>query len=243
MLNIAHERNLAEALDHRVVVDKDHGLVTVDLRDCLPECGREMETVAGPIAREVLHATIEGSVLVNQSRTTDADEGRDVDVISVRAGNQFFEHADELPDRFVAAKLVIGVPPQFQFPDFRLREVFGLLQIEVDDTGPDIGAADVDGENRLMTFENPARRQMRGSDQSSFIRIVVNARQLDVDVVCLEQHGRAADGDFADAAAAQSSADHHAFRIAPALQLEETADHLRQLFGKRFDSAMDHAGG
>src|SRR4029450_14029673 len=81
------------------------------------------------------------------------------------------QHLDTFLLRISAADVVfVGVSPQLEFPDECLRQVARLFQIERDNTGADIGAADVDGENRIVRLEHPTRRQARGPTQTAFVR-------------------------------------------------------------------------
>jgi hypothetical protein len=45
--------------------------------------------------------------------------------------------------------------PEFGFPDRRFRQVRCFLLACFNDAAADIGAADIDGKNAVMAFENP----------------------------------------------------------------------------------------
>src|SRR5206468_7837489 len=57
MLDILHEGHSAQTLDHGVVVDHHHRVVTADLRDGGGELGGEIELAAVPIAARKVLAT------------------------------------------------------------------------------------------------------------------------------------------------------------------------------------------
>ncbi len=95
----------------------------------------------------------------------------------------------------------VGVPPQFVFPDAGFRQIGLLLDVENDDTGPNVGAADIDRQNRVMRLEHPGRRKMRRAQQSGFVRLVADRNQIDLDLVRFQNDGGAADRQFADTVA------------------------------------------
>ena len=53
-MDILHVRDLAQALDHRVVVYDDHGLVAFEARQPMGHLASEIEILAFPVARQVL---------------------------------------------------------------------------------------------------------------------------------------------------------------------------------------------
>ena len=90
----------------------------------------------------------------------------------------------------------------------RLGQIARFLDVQLDDAGADVGAADVDGEDAVVAGEDPGRRQMDRADQAGLVGMVADRPQLDVvAVLALEQHGGAADRELADAAGAQAAAD------------------------------------
>ena len=82
---------------------------------------------------------------------------------------------------------------------------------------------------------------MNCADQARVIRIVADQRQVEIGVVGFQQHGGAADRQFADTPAAKAAADHQAFGVAPGLQLEEAPDHGVKLLREILDGALHHA--
>src|SRR6185437_2908433 len=60
--------------------------------------------------------------------------------------------ADESFDNFLPGQLFIAVPPELIFPHLGFCDIGWLIQIEADDAGPDVGAADIDGQDRVMTL-------------------------------------------------------------------------------------------
>src|ERR1044071_838031 len=71
MLGVLHEWNLAQSLNHCVVVHQDRRLMLSYLWDRFLKGGRKMELLVRPIARQVLNTTINGAILLNDSRTPD----------------------------------------------------------------------------------------------------------------------------------------------------------------------------
>ena len=153
------------------------------------------------------------------------------------------QHLDELLDRFFALDvLLVGVPPELELPDEGLGKVGCLLEVERDHAGAEVGAADVHRQDRVVRLEHPPRRQMRGADQAGFVRIVADRHQVDRDLVGLEDHRRAADGELADPAGAEAAADHDPFGVAPGLELEKAPDDEGELLRKILDRALQDAG-
>ncbi len=56
---------------------------------------------------------------------------------------------------------------------------------------------------------------MGGPDQAGLVGIVADRLEIDVDALAFEQHGRAADGQLTDPAAAEAATDDETFSIAP----------------------------
>ena len=84
-------------------------------------------------------------------------------------------------DRVVALEVLVAVPPQLELSDLRLGEVGGLLEVELDDAGADVGAADIDGEDGVVRLEDPGRREMHRADQAGLVGIVADRLELDLD--------------------------------------------------------------
>ena len=79
---------------------------------------------------------------------------------------------------------------------------------------------------------------MRGAEQAGFIRIAAYQLEIDVDLVGLQQQARPAHGQFADAAAAEATANDEAFGVAPALEAQEASNDERELLRKLLDGAL-----
>src|SRR5258708_6548459 len=94
-LHVLRERHLAQPLDHRIVVKEHGGLLLADGRNGFAQGGRKMEIPARPVARKVLHAAIDRAVLLDEPRTADADEGRELEPLLVRECDELFEHLDQ----------------------------------------------------------------------------------------------------------------------------------------------------
>ena len=70
--------------------------------------------------------------------------------------DQLLQHLDETIDGFIAGHLlVVRVTPQLELRYRGLRKVGGAFAIEIDHAGPDVGAADIDGQDRVVTLEHP----------------------------------------------------------------------------------------
>ncbi len=109
----------------------------------------------------------------------------------LRLGDQTLKHRHKIVDRSLAFDVVFfRVPPELVFPDCRLGQIGLLLEIEIDDSGADVGAADIDGENGVMRLEHPGRRQMRGTEQTGLVRIVADRNEVDLDLVCFQNDAR-----------------------------------------------------
>src|SRR5262249_10368082 len=109
--------------------------------------------------------------------------------------------------------------------------------------GTDVGAADIDGNDRVVRLEHPARRQMHGSNQAGFVGVVADGHEIDRHLVRFEDHGCATDGELADPAGAKAAADDDPFRIAPRLEFEEAADDEGELLREVLDCALQDPGG
>ena len=127
-------------------------------------------------------------------------------------------------------------------PHAGFRQVGGLLQIEIDHAGADIGAADIDGENGVEALEQPFGREMGGADQARLIRIVADRHQVDRDTIGLEDEGCAADRQFTDAAAAETAADHQTLRILPGFEFEKPPNDEREFLREILDGGVHDAG-
>src|SRR5262245_142243 len=148
---------------------------------------RQVETLALPVSRQILRAARDGAVSLDDARTADADERRQAQVLLVGPRDQPRQHVDELlHGLFARDVLFIGMTPQLELPDFRLGEVARLFQIELDDAGTDVGAADIDGNDRVVRLEHPARRQMHGSNQAGFVGVVADGHEIDRHLVRFE---------------------------------------------------------
>ena len=203
-----HERRFAQALHHGIVVHHHRGFGVADARYGLAQDRRQIEFAAFPIAGQVLRAAVDRAVFLDDAGTADADERRHADAFAFCRRDQAFEHLDQIFDRVFALHVgLVAVAPQRKFPDIGLGEVGRLFQVEPHDAGANIGAADVDGENRIIGLEHPGRGEVRAAEQARLVRIVVNRHQIDLDLVGLEHHRGAADDQLADPAGAKAAAD------------------------------------
>jgi hypothetical protein len=93
-----------------------HRLVFADLRDCLTQACREVEAVARPIAGKVLCATVYGSSRLDETGTTDADEGSQAQAFMFSACKELLQHLDQFFHGLIARRLLAGVAPLIEFP-------------------------------------------------------------------------------------------------------------------------------
>src|SRR5262249_26172826 len=136
------------------------------------------------------------------------------------ARDQVFQHPDQLLDCVLAlGVLLVGMPPKLELPDRGLGKVWLLSQVKLYYTGPDIGAADVDRQDRVVCFEYPVGCQICGTDQACLCGIVADRHKVDRHFVCLQEYGSATNGPLADAGCAETAAHDDALSIAPRLEL------------------------
>src|SRR5262245_46708136 len=123
-----------------------------------------------------------------------------------------------------------------------LRESGIALQIQFQQAGTDIRAADIDGKRCIVALENPSRREMRSAKQPGMVGVVAYRSDFHLDLLGLENDRRAANGKFADAAPGHASAHHQPLGLLPSLQLEKTLRDSGKLLREAFDRAVDDAG-
>src|SRR6185436_3185892 len=181
----------------------------------LAQACRQVETAALPVARQVLGATRNRAVLVNDAGAADADQGCQSHLVLSTPIDQLLQHADELFDGVVTFYVLLAMAPQARARHLRLAEVAGLAEIELDHPGADVGATNVDRENCLVALQHPGRQQMRGTDKTGMIRIVANELKVDGNAVGLEQEAGTCDRQLADATGAKAAADDEAFGVPP----------------------------
>jgi len=71
---------------------------------------------------------------------------------------------------------------------------------------------------------------------------VADDANLGLDILALQQHQGAADGEFADAAAGKSAAEDDAFGVFPIFKLEKAAPHASELLREGFGRPLHDAG-
>ena len=82
---------------------------------------------------------------------------------------------------------------------------------------------------------------MQRADQAGIIRMKADRHQIDIEVFGLKDDVGAGDGEFADPALPEATADHDALGIGPCLGLEEPPGHIGQLLGEFLDRTV-HQG-
>src|SRR5687768_8355203 len=79
VLHVRHVRQLAETLNHRIVMHDHDGIVVGNLGDRLAQLRREIEALHFPVSRQVLPASLDGAIRADHAGTADADEGRELE--------------------------------------------------------------------------------------------------------------------------------------------------------------------
>jgi hypothetical protein len=155
VLEILHERHFAQALRDAVIVHQHRGVVTADLRDRLDQCGRQVELAALPVAGKILRTFLDAAVLLDDAGARDADERRKLEAFFVSLLDQALQHLCQLLYCGLARRLLVGMTPQLRFPDASLRQILCLVLARLDHTATNVGAADVNREDRVVCFEDP----------------------------------------------------------------------------------------
>ena len=157
----------------------------------------QIELAALPISWQVLGAAIDRSVLLDDPRASDTDEGGQLDSFLLCSRNKTLEHIGQRVDSVLPLDvLFIPMAPKREFPDFGLGKIGSRLEIELDHPGPDIGAADVCAEDSVKRPEHPRWRQMHGAQESGLVWIIMDRNQLDIDLLRLKKNGSPADDQF-----------------------------------------------
>src|SRR5260370_21691294 len=201
VVDVLHLRDLAQALDHRVVVHDHDRLMTFEARQPPGELGRELEVLAFPVARQILAALHYDATLVPQARTADTEERCELDLLPGGKPDQLDRHRRHALRRLIARRFVVAMPPMQVLPHLGLRQVT-FLQDELDNADSQIAAADVGGEDRVMTGQHPARRKLHRADQAGLVGMLGDGAQLDLDVLAGQQYGGTAHRQLADVAGA-----------------------------------------
>jgi hypothetical protein len=95
------------------------------------------------------------------------------------------------------ARFVIRVAPEFGLPNARLGHVGRLFSACLDDAVADIGPSDVDGDNCVITFEDPRGGEVQRADQAGVVGVMTDRLSI-FEVFVLED-------DFARAMASSPS--------------------------------------
>src|ERR1044071_7834089 len=105
--------------------------------------------------------------MFDQPRAADANEWSELDLLLLGSNDKAFEHLAKPRDRRLALDaLFIAVPPQRELPHLGLFECFGFLQVELNDPGADVGAADIHGKYGVEGVKHPAWRQVHRANQA-----------------------------------------------------------------------------
>lgn len=138
-LDVAHERHLAQALHHRVVMRERHQIVTVDGRDGRAQKLRKVEAPVLPVARQILAARLDRSVLTMRPGHPIPMKGAS---FNSSLSARLIMLLSILTRRLIASSR-LGV-----LSACRHNSACNTLQL--DDSDANIGAANVNGENAVM---------------------------------------------------------------------------------------------
>src|SRR5262245_10147513 len=83
---------------------------------------------------------------------------------------------------------------------------------------------------------------MRRADEAGFVGIAADRHEVDRHLVGLEDDRSTTDGELAVAAVTKAAAHDDPFRVAPSLELEETANDERQLLREVLDRPLQDPG-
>src|ERR671925_620708 len=111
------------------------GLVRANALDLFEDTVRQVETVAFPIAWQVLRAGLDRAVVTDEPRASDADDGCKLKAILLGQHNMLLQHLNETPHGPVSVRLLIVMAPELRGVDRCLGEVLGLLELKLDDAG------------------------------------------------------------------------------------------------------------
>ena len=106
---------IAQALDHRIIMHDDQRLLAVDPRDLASHVISKIESAAFPIAGQVLCAALDRAIGTDFSRTTDANDRHQFELLLLRPFNEITQHADDPARSIVAFRLLVGMTPQVNF--------------------------------------------------------------------------------------------------------------------------------
>src|SRR6202022_3344391 len=118
---------------------------------------REIKLRSFPISGKVLRTLCNCTVLHIFTRAANSNERRQAELLLGRCSDELLEHPDEFVHGFVALHVLIGVAPKNGLRDTGLGKVGFLLESELDHPGPNVGATDIDADDRMVTTEYPGR--------------------------------------------------------------------------------------
>src|SRR6185312_2255745 len=191
-----------------------------------------------PIARKILRALLDRSVLLDDARTSDTDERRKLESLVLRGHDQILEHFHQPLDGGLTRRLVVGISPQLGLPDVSLRQIVRFLPARLDHAATDIGAADINGQDAVATLEDPGWRQMQRSDQRRLIGMKADRHHLQLEILGAQDDLGARDRKLAEPAVAKAAADHDALGLRPGLGLEEAPRYIGQFLRELLDRAV-----
>src|SRR5690606_28729100 len=146
---------------------------------------------------------------------SDSDKGRQTQLVSLRPVHEFPQHCQQVLDRLVALRLILGVLPGRRFRDIYLW--IGILPCSVTcrNDGETVCASDINREQPVIAGEYPRRRKISRADQAGFVGIGMDGAQIDLDLPLVEDRPGTSDGDFAGARSAHAATDENSAYLLP----------------------------
>ena len=189
MPDIRHAVDFAQTLHHGVVVEDDLCVVFADEGQRVGDALWQIETRTRPISRKVLCPAVDRSIRFNDAGTTDADEGRKLELRLFGAPDDVGDHLDERAHGGIARNVVRGVAPDLAFRHGGIGKAWSLLQVERDEPDSHVGPADIHCDEGVMALEDPLRRELDGAQEARVVRIAVDGYDFDINFLGLEQGG------------------------------------------------------
>jgi hypothetical protein len=131
----------------------------------------------------------------------------------------------------------VTVTPELRLPHAGFGQVVLVTEVEVHQSGPDVGTADIDRDDGVVPLDHPWWQEVGRADQTGFVRMVV---QLDRNVHSSfpQQNSDPRNGKFSDPSGAEAYAEHDALGGVPGLIAQEPPDHAQQLLRELLDGAL-----
>ena len=232
MVDILHERRLAQALHHRVVMQNDAVSSPPIFGIALIRSGsaRLKQLVSGCRANSAPRDRSNHPRSIMPGQPMPMNGASLTFSVAARSISRF-SIPSEIVDGFLALDVALrrhAATTRYFHTQALERSVFLFrlrLTIPALIFGPPISTARI----APCALNIHARREMCGTEQSGFVRFIANWNEVDLYLVCFQDDGGAADRQFADAPGSKAAADHDAFCTNPSLQLQEAPYDQRQI--------------